>query len=77
MHLALLELMPKRGSQRRQIMKFIYSLREHPTTPGDYTDKDATLRERQVKVIGDYAVTYWLDAPVNIVMIVDVCRADR
>jgi hypothetical protein len=29
-----------------------------------------------VKVIGDYAITYWLDAPVHIVMVVDVRPAD-
>ena len=53
-------------------MDFIYSLREHPDTRGDYTDKDASLRERQIKIVGDFAVTYWLDAPVRIVMAVDI-----
>ena len=58
-------------------MDFIRSLREHPDTRGDFTDKDASLRERQIKIVGDYAVTYWLDAPVKIVMVVDVRLADR
>lgn len=60
-HLGLLEVVPKSGLQRRRIMDFIHGLRERPETRGDYTDKDATLRERQIKVIGDYAVTFWLD----------------
>ena len=58
-------------------MDFIYSLRERPNTPGDFTDRDATLRERQIKVIGDYAITYWLDDPARTVMVVDVSLADQ
>ena len=77
MHFGLLDSVPKSGVQRRQIMDFIYSLREHPDTRGDFTDKDASLRERRIKIIGDYAVTFWLDAPVRIVMVVDVRLADK
>ena len=77
MHLGLLDRVPKRGLQRRQIMDFIYRLREHPDPRGDFTDKDASLRERQIKIVGDYAITFWLDAPVRIVMVVDVSPADR
>ena len=77
MHLGLLEQMPKSVAQRRRIMDFIYSLRDSPYTAGDFSDKDASLRMRQVKVIGDYAITYWVDSPVKAVMVVDVRRADR
>jgi len=58
-------------------MAFVYSLREHPDTPGDFVDKDVSLRERQIKIIGDYAITYWLDAPVHRVMVVDIHPADK
>ena len=58
-------------------MDFIRSLREHPDTPGDFTDKDASLRERQIRIVGDYAITYWLDSPVRIIMVVDVRPADE
>jgi hypothetical protein len=58
-------------------MEFIRSLREHPETRGDFTDRDASLRERQIKIIGDFAITFWLDAPVRIVMVVDVRPADK
>ena len=77
MHFGLLESVPKSGIQRRKIMDFIYSLREHPDTQGDFTDKDASLRERQIKIVGDYAITFWLDSPVHIVMVVDVRPADK
>jgi hypothetical protein len=54
MHSDLLDVVPKSGPQRRLIMEFVRSLRESPDTSGDLTDKDASLRERQIKVIGDY-----------------------
>ena len=76
MHVDLLDSMPKTGIQRRQIMDFIRSLREHPHTPGDFTDKDASLRIREVKLIGDYAITFWVDTPVKAVMIADLSLAD-
>ncbi len=56
-HLELLEVVPTRGDQRRMIMQFIRSLAQAPDTPGDFTDRDNTLRTRQVKIIGQYAVT--------------------
>jgi hypothetical protein len=46
-------------------MDFICSLRESPGARGDFMDKDSSLRERQIKIVGDYAVTFWLDAPVS------------
>ena len=57
LNIDLLEVVPKSGPQRREIMKFIYSLRDRPRTKGDYTDKDASLQTRQIKIIGDYAIT--------------------
>jgi mRNA-degrading endonuclease RelE of RelBE toxin-antitoxin system len=77
MHIGLLDSVPKGGNQRRQIMDFIRSLRERPETPGDFTDKDSSLRVRQIKIVGDFAITYWLDAPVRTVMIVDVRPANQ
>ena len=77
MHLGLLDAMPRSGVQRQKIMDFIHSLREHPNTIGDFTDKDASLQERQIKIIGDYAITYWLDAAVWTLMVVDVRLADK
>ena len=58
-------------------MDFIHRLREHPDTPGDFTDTDPSQRQRQIKVIGDYAITYWLDSPVRVVMVVDISLADQ
>jgi hypothetical protein len=75
LNIDLLEAVPKSGRQRQEIMKFIYGLRDLPRK-GDYTDKDASLQIRQIKIIGDYAITYWLDDAVKSVMVVDVRPAD-
>jgi hypothetical protein len=75
-HFGLLDRVPKTGVQRQRIMDFIHSLYEHPYTAGDFTDRDASQRDREVKVIGDYAITYWVDSPVKTVMVVDIRRAD-
>ncbi len=77
LHFGLLDAVPKSGSQRRKIMAFINGLRNEPYTRGDFTDRDVSLRERQIKIIGDYAVTFWFDAPVQIVMVVDIGPADQ
>ena len=58
-------------------MRFIRSLAENPNTRGDFTDRDESLRTRQIKIIGHYAITYWLDDPVKSVMVVGVAPADR
>jgi hypothetical protein len=77
LHLELLEVVPARGEQRRLIMAFVRSLADNPHTPCDFTDRDESLRTRQIKIIGRYAVTYWVDDPVKAVMIVSVDVADR
>ena len=76
LHLDLLDALPKSSKQRRELFKFLRSLEQSPSAPGDFTDKDDTLRTREIKIIGDYAVTYWTDYPVKVVMVVDVSKAD-
>lgn len=74
LHLEPLEVVPARGEQRRC---FVRSLADNPHTLGDFTDRDESFRTRQIKIIGRYAVTYWVDDPVKAVMIVSVDVADR
>lgn len=77
LHVDLLEVVPNRGAQRRLIMNFIRSLADNPYTPGDFTDQDQSKRTRQIKIIGHFAITYWVDDPVKVVMVVEVQPADR
>ena len=72
----LFDALPKTGTRRRAILDFIRSLHEQPNTPGDFVEQDASSREVQVKLVGGYAVSYWLDDPVKIVMIAKVEPAD-
>jgi len=76
LHLDLIEALPRRSAQKRKILNFMRWLEQNPFVPGDFTDRDASLRAREIKVIGDYAVTYWADHPAKAVMIVDIQRAD-
>ncbi len=73
----LLEAIPARGRQRELIMEFVRLLASEPQTPGDYCHRDESQREQQVKIVGDFAVTYWVDEPVKTVMIVGARHADR
>ena len=77
LHLELLEVIPKRGAQQQKILHFIRSLSEGPFTEGDYTDKDKTGRTRQIKIVDDYAITYWVDHPAKSVIVVDITLADE
>ena len=77
LHFELLQVMPKRGAQQQKILRFIQSLAENPLIEGDFTDQDETSRTRQIKIIGDHAITYWADHPAKTVMVVDICLADQ
>ena len=76
LHFELLEVIPKRAAQQRQILRFIRFLAENPSAEGDFTVKDDTLRTRHIKIIGDFAITYWADHPAKTVMVVDIAPAD-
>lgn len=56
--------------------KFIESLAKDPNQVGDYTEKDKSDRQIEIKVIGQYAITYWADHPVREVKVTDIRLAD-
>jgi len=53
----LIEALPGQSRQKRRILAFLRWLEQRPFAPGDFTDRDASLRVREIKIIGDYAVT--------------------
>ena len=65
-----------RPKQRANIGSFIDSLALHPFQRGDYSEEDKSQRQIEIKVIGQYAMTYWADHAVKEVKIVDIRRAD-
>ena len=76
-NLELLEALPRGSAQRRMILDFVSSLHERPATPGDYVERDGDGRTQQIKIVGDYAVTYWPDDAVKTVMVTSIRKADR
>ena len=78
LHIGLLEAMPKGGAPRRAIIDFLFvTCGNTRTLPATSPTKTPRYSERQIKLIGDYAVTYWLDEPVKTVMVVDLRPADK
>ena len=72
LHLDLLDAMPAHGLQRRKLVEFIRGLQAHPNVLGDFMESDASHRMLRTKIIGKYAVTYWLDDPAKSVIITKV-----
>lgn len=61
-----------RGLQRRQISTFIDQLGINPNTTGDYTEVDDTERLIEIKVIGQFAITFWTDHAAKEIKVVDI-----
>ncbi len=66
-----------RGTQKARISRFIDSLASDPSQTGDYAEQDDTQRQIEIKVIGQFAITYWADHAVSEVKVTDIRRADR
>jgi mRNA-degrading endonuclease RelE of RelBE toxin-antitoxin system len=63
--------------EREQILSFIESLATNPFKPGDYEERDDVGNPVQIKIIGDYALTFWADHAVKEVKVTRIERADR
>ena len=50
---------------RESILSFLESLALNPQRWGDYEDRDEVGRPVQIKIIGDYALTFWADHAVK------------
>lgn len=65
------------GIQREKIMGFIRSLAQNHSTLGDFSEQDEAGRTVQVKIIGRYAVTYWVDHAVSEIKVTHIKPADQ
>lgn len=63
-------------SQKTRLGEFIDSLSQDPFQTGDYEEQDDTQRSVASKVIGQYAITFWVDHAVEEIKIIDIRRAD-
>jgi len=63
--------------QGDQILSFPETLAVQPSRMGDYQERDDIGRPIQIKIIGDYALTYWADHAVKEVKVIKIERADQ
>ena len=67
---------PRAGWQREAVMSFVRSLADNPHASGDFSEKDASGRVVQVKVVGRHAVTFWADHAVSEIKVTHIQPAD-
>ena len=58
------------------MLAFLESLSGNPSQTGDYEEKDDVGRPVQIKILGDYALTFWADHAVREVKVTKVEKAD-
>ena len=61
---------------RRVIENFIDSLQGNPFQIGDYAENDTAGRPIQIKILGNFAATFWADHAVKEIKVVAIIRAD-
>jgi len=64
-------------AERERILSFLESLANHPELSGDYAEHDDAGRSVQIKIVGDFALTYWADHAVKEVKVTKIEKADR
>jgi mRNA-degrading endonuclease RelE of RelBE toxin-antitoxin system len=62
---------------RNALRNAIASIGGDPLAMADAVDHDDTGRKLQISIIGDFALTYWIDDADRHVKILDVHAADR
>ena len=63
--------------ERHNILSFLESLSDNPSQIGDYEEQDEIGRPVQIKVIGQYALTFWADHAAGEVKVTKIEKADR
>ena len=62
---------------RKALRNAIAAIGGDPLAMADASDFDDTGRQLQISIIGDFALTYWIDDADRHVKILDVHAADR
>ena len=76
LHEKLLACAPRAGTSRKRVMDFVRSLASAPFQKGDYEDSDPAGHSLGVKLVGRYAVTFFVDHAVGEAKIVNIEPAD-
>jgi len=70
---SVLELFTERSKrEREELLRIFKSLADSPYQTGEWRQKTKSGRELQVSRFGKWLVTFWLDAPVLEMRILDV-----
>ena len=76
-HLEALDTLPISGKRRAAVVDHLQILGQIAHLGGDYTVNDPeTGRPFNVTEVAGYAITWWIDAPVGEVKIVDITTAN-
>ena len=75
-HDSLVPLAPKSAIERRRLMELIRLLGDHPFTRGDFREADPDGRNREVKIVGRYSVSWWADHAVKEIKVTNIQLAD-
>ena len=62
---------------RRKILNFIETLKQNPFEEGEFVEVDLKGNTYQAKIIGKYALYYFVDGAVKEIKIVDLLDADK
>ena len=73
----ILQLARPTRQDRERILSFLEGLATDPHRIGDFQERVDTGRSIQIKIIGDYALTYWADHAVKEIKVTKVEKADR
>ena len=76
-NLAALDTAPRSGVRRSRVIRFINSLASDPFCVGDFSETDEIGRKVCVKIVEDFAITFWADHPVSEVKVTHIKPADK
>ncbi len=65
------------SNYRRSLRSVIEAIGNDPQARSDAEDYDDTGRRLEIAIIGDFALTYWIDHADRHVKILDIHAADR
>ena len=73
--IACLDILPKSGKRREEVLDFCSRLVDVPYEASDFqVVEPSSLRSVEVSEVAGYAVTWWVDAPVKRIIVIDIHR---
>ena len=65
------------GTRKKAILAYLNALRDNPFLASDYTDKEPDGSYLENRIIGRYAIYYYVDHAAKEVWIMKIVEADR